>query len=153
MFPDKWTWCRRLLTLIFRLPLIDDVSEGIWRSDGVGGWRGVVKQTMADEARWEIKIFVNKSKYHPKTSLPSTYLTLFFHPPPAVDIYERPRGSDWVEVGRGEGGGWCHGGGEGQHEVSPHLVSAKSLVSISKIHVLPSNLHILSPRMLATCCA
>jgi hypothetical protein len=27
-----------------------------------------------------------------------------------------------VEVGHGEGGGRCHGGGEGQHEVSPHLV-------------------------------
>jgi hypothetical protein len=24
-----------------------------------------------------------------------------------------------VEVGRGEGGGRCHDGGEGQHEVSP----------------------------------
>jgi hypothetical protein len=30
---------------------------------------------------------------------------------------------------------------------------AKSLVSISKIHVLSSNLRILSPRMLATCSA
>jgi hypothetical protein len=27
-----------------------------------------------------------------------------------------------VEVGRGEGGGRCHDGGEGQHEVSPCLV-------------------------------
>jgi hypothetical protein len=92
-----------------------------------------------------------------KTSPPKQachqHLTLFFHPPPAVDIYERPQGSDWVEVDRGEGGGRCHGGEEGQQEVSPHLVFAKSLVSISKIHVLPSNLRILLPRMLATCSA
>jgi hypothetical protein len=29
-----------------------------------------------------------------------------------------------VEVGQGEGGGQCHDGGEGQHEVSPCLVWA-----------------------------
>jgi hypothetical protein len=29
-----------------------------------------------------------------------------------------------VEVDRGEGGGRCHDGGEGQHEVSPCLVCA-----------------------------
>jgi hypothetical protein len=29
-----------------------------------------------------------------------------------------------VEVGRGEDGGRCHDGGEGQHEVSPCLVCA-----------------------------
>jgi hypothetical protein len=28
------------------------------------------------------------------------HLTLFFHPPPAVDVYERPWGSDRLEVGR-----------------------------------------------------
>jgi hypothetical protein len=44
-----------------------------------------------------------------------------------------------VEVGRGEGGGRCHDGGEGQHEVSPHLVLTKILVSISKIELLPWN--------------
>jgi hypothetical protein len=50
------------------------------------------------------------------------HLTFFFRPPLAVDVYKRLRGSDRVEVGRGEGGGRCHDGGEGQHEVSPCLV-------------------------------
>jgi hypothetical protein len=76
---------------------------------------------MADEEVSD-QNFRDQIKTSPHKQACHQHLTLFFHPPPAVDIYERPRGSDWVEVGHGEGGGRCHGGGEGQHEVSPHLV-------------------------------
>ena len=76
---------------------------------------------MADE---EVRIQIFRE--HIKTSAQKQgchqHLTFFFRPPLAVDAYERIRGSDWVEVGRGEGGHRCHDGGEGQHEVSPCLV-------------------------------
>ena len=131
-FLARWT-CRRFLTSIFRLPLVDDVSEGIRLSDVVGGWSEVVGRRWRS-MRWEIKIFREQIKTSPQKQACHQHLTLFFHPPPAVGIYERPWGSDQVEVGRGSSGRRCHDGGEGQHEVSPCLVLIKSLVSISKIH-------------------
>ena len=70
------------------------------------------------------RIFCELTKGSPQNKACHQHLTLFFRPPPAVDVFGRPRGSDRVEVGRGEGGGRCHDGGEGQHEVSPHLVVA-----------------------------
>jgi hypothetical protein len=35
--------------LIFGLPLVDDVFEGIRRSDVVGGWRGAFR------SRWQMR--------------------------------------------------------------------------------------------------
>jgi hypothetical protein len=63
-FPARW-FCRQFLTSIFHLPLVDDVFEGIWRSDGVGGWCGVVGSRW-QVRRWEIKIFVSTSKHQLK---------------------------------------------------------------------------------------
>ena len=80
-----------------------------------------------------IQIFREHIKTSAQKQACHHHLTFFFRPPLAVDVYKRLRGSDRVEVGRGEGGGRCHDGGEGQHEVSPCVVCAKSLVSISKI--------------------
>jgi hypothetical protein len=105
-----------------------------------------------DEEVWN-RIFCELIKASPQNHWCNRHLTLFFHPPPAFDVYERPRGSDRVEVGHGEGGGRCHDAGEGQHEVSPCRMSAKSLVSYSKIHELRWNLPMLSTRMSPTWCA
>ena len=81
-----------------------------------GGWQAVA----GEEVR--IQIFCELTKGSPQNKACHQHLTFFFRPPLAVNVYERLRGSDWVEVGRGEGGGRCHDGGEGQHEVSPCLV-------------------------------
>jgi hypothetical protein len=62
--PARW-FSRQFLTSIFRLPLVDDVCEGIRRSDGVGGWCGVIGKRW-QVRRWEIKIFVSTSKHHLK---------------------------------------------------------------------------------------
>jgi hypothetical protein len=55
-----------------------------------------------------------------------------------------------VEVGRGASDE-LDGGEEGQHEVSPHLVLTKTLVSYSKIVEFRSNLRMLSTMMSPTC--
>jgi hypothetical protein len=87
---------------------------------------------MADEEVRD-QNFREQIKTSPRKQACHQHLTLFFHPPPAVNVNERPWGSDRVKVGRGEGGGRCQDGGKGQHEVSPHLVLTKILVSTSKI--------------------
>lgn len=66
--------------------------------------------------------FREHMKHHLQNEACHQHLTFFFRPPLAVDVYERLRRLVGVEVGRGEGGGRCHDGGEGWHEVSPRLV-------------------------------
>jgi hypothetical protein len=94
------------------------------RGDTASGWGGRLAwgdlQTVAGE-EVRIQIFRELIKTSAQNQACNQNLTFFFRPPRAVDVYERPRGSDRVEVGRGEGGGQCHDGGEGQHEVSPCL--------------------------------
>jgi hypothetical protein len=62
---------------------------------------------LAEEEVEEVrdKNFREQIQTSPQNKLAINISHLIFHPPPAVDIYERPQGSDWVEVGRGEGGG------------------------------------------------
>jgi hypothetical protein len=107
------------------------------RGDSAVGWGGRLAwglwQSMADE-EVRNRIFCEHIKASPQNYWCNQHLTLFFCPSSAVDVHNRPRGSDRVEVGRGSSGRRCHDGGEGQHEVSPCLVYAKSLVSYSKIH-------------------
>jgi hypothetical protein len=67
---------------------------------------------MADE-EVRNRFFCELTKGSPQNKACHQHLTLFFHPPPAVDIYERSRGSDGVDVGCGSSGGRCHDGGEG----------------------------------------
>jgi hypothetical protein len=69
-----------------------------------------------------IQIFREHIKTSAQKQACHHHLTFFFRPPLAVDVYERLRGSDRAEVGRGEGGGRCHDGGEGQHKVSQCFV-------------------------------
>jgi hypothetical protein len=67
--------------------------------------------------------FREQIKTSPQKQACHQHLTLFFRPPPAVDVFGRPRGSDQVKVGREEGGRQCHDGGEGQHEVRGESMS------------------------------
>jgi hypothetical protein len=105
-----------------------DTATG-W-GDGRLAW-GDLQTVAGEEVR--IQIFHEHIITSAQKQACQQHLTLFFCPPPAVDVYERLRGSDRMKVGHGEGGGQCHDGGEGQHEVSTCLVLIKSLVSISKI--------------------
>ena len=45
---------------------------------------------------------MDASKHHLKTKAFRQHLTFLFHPPPAVDVYERIRGSDGVKVAVGQ---------------------------------------------------
>ena len=83
-----------------------------------------------------IKIFVNKLKHHPKNKLAiniSPYFFILRQP----SIHTRgPRGPIGWRLAAGQEPDDAIMEGR-EHEVSPHLVLTKILVSISKIDFLP----------------
>jgi hypothetical protein len=105
-FTDKST-CRPFLTLIFGLPLVDDVFEGIQRSDVVGDWRGAFR------SRWQMRRWEINFLWAHQASTQNHWCNINISPYFLSSISRRCiRQAAGVRSGGGSSGRRCHNGGE-----------------------------------------